>query len=235
MKGTRHDFTGSGFFVPISGVQVGLCTICHTPHSAYTTALLWNQKLTTATFDWGAATTSAGTSLPNSAHLGPTTKCLSCHDGTVSVGDISIFHEMPGGRGAPGDTLGIGTLIMRFSSGNVRTVGFGGNMSGVHPVAVPYPYNGAANTYNASTTGADVVLSEFVDNPHAPAAKSIKLYSTDGTGKVNTGPQAGATGIECSTCHDPHNRQTQDVPFLRGKIAGADKASGYICLQCHIK
>lgn len=227
LYGTAHDFTGNGWHNTMS-TNVGLCSICHTPHSAISTSLLWNQKLTTATFTWGDATqTSGGTTLPSSAHLGPSTKCLSCHDGTVAVGDVALFNQLSG-------AIPAGTYVLRLGASGFG-VGHNGDMSGVHPIAVPYPYNNAVSTYNTITTGAAVNLSEFVANPHAPTANSVKLYSDDGTGKISTGPTSSKTGIECTSCHDPHNKQVQDDVFLRGKLAGSTKADGYLCLQCHIK
>lgn len=239
MYGSKHDFSGNGYMVPISGLQVGLCSICHTPHSAISTKLLWNQKLTTATFSWGdTAETSGGTVLPSSARQGPSTKCLSCHDGSVAVGDTAAFYGMIGGKWAPGDTVGWGTLAGRLSGGGVYGVGpvtnGVSNMTGNHPIAVPYPLNAAPGTYNNVTTGARVKLDSYVANPNAPA-HGIKLYSDDGNNKINPGTVPGKSGIECTSCHDPHNKSTVDFPLLRGKNIGSSKADGYLCLQCHIK
>ncbi len=227
--GTAHDFTGNNAHVPIDGVtEVGLCSICHTPHSALSTKLLWNQTLTTATFNWGATLTTGGTTLPNSAHLGPSTKCLSCHDGTVAVGDVAMFNgqrqAFPTGS----------TIIMRFGRGG-NGVGYRGDMSGVHPIGVPYPLNNTTGTYNGLTTGNEVILAEFIGNPHSPRTSSVKLYSDDGNGVITPGAAAGVSGVECTTCHDPHNKEAQDQFFVRGKLSGSSAASGYICMQCHIK
>jgi len=240
MLGTMHDFSGEGYLVPVSGLQVGICSICHTPHSAITTSLLWNQKLTTATYTWGdASETHGGTPLPSSAHLGPSTKCLSCHDGSVAVGDTAVYYGMIGGKGAPGDTWDMGTLTVRLGAGgygvgHVPSGSTVGDMSGNHPIAIPYPLNNSVGTYNNVRTGSRVDLTEFVSNPNAPS-HGIKLYTDDGTGKVSPGTAAGITGIECTSCHDPHNKATVDTPFLRGMNTGSTVGSGYLCLQCHIK
>jgi len=228
LYGTAHDFTAnSGQHQPISGVEVGLCSICHTPHSAITTKLLWNHRLTTATFSWGlgVATTTGGTTLPNSANLGPSTKCLSCHDGTVAVGDVVMYK---------GKTDGADTLIMRMGRGG-NGVGYRGDMTGVHPIAVPYPLNNQVGTYNGMTSGNELAFAEFVANPDAPNTNRVKLYKDDGNGVISAGTSDGTSGIECSTCHDVHNKQAQDYFFLRGKLAGSESADGYICVQCHIK
>ena len=50
------------------------------------------------------------------------------------------------------------------------------------------------------------------------------------------GATAGSTGIECSSCHDPHNKQAVDDLFLRGTLTGnTGGPTGYICLKCHQK
>ncbi|PIQ50818.1 MAG: hypothetical protein COW02_17965 [Comamonadaceae bacterium CG12_big_fil_rev_8_21_14_0_65_59_15] len=232
MLGTAHDFTIEGQHQPISGMPIGLCSVCHTPHSAISTQLLWNQKLTTQNYTWGDATaTTGGTLLPSSAHLGPSTKCLSCHDGTVAVGDTANYNGSVRGVDA---TNPLGTLVVRIGGG-VNGIGQQGNvkgtMQGNHPIAVPYPLNGGSSRYNGIDLGGQVDRTSFVASPAAP----IKLYNDDGSGHVSIGAVAGKTGIECTSCHDPHNKQATDDFFLRGKNQGSSLADGYICLQCHIK
>ena len=43
---------------------MGLCTFCHTPHKALSTLLLWNHTLSTNSFRWDMAATTAGTTFP---------------------------------------------------------------------------------------------------------------------------------------------------------------------------
>ncbi len=103
-------------------------------------------------------------------------------------------------------------------------MGAGGNMGLNHPVAMPYPWNNAPSTYNGVTTGSGIVLSAWVADP---TTNGIRLYHDDGSGNIGVGPVAGLTGIECSSCHDPHNgASVEDEPFLRGTGAG-------ICQKCH--
>ena len=231
LLGTAHDFSGKTATSNGEPWTTGLCTICHTPHKAISTALLWNHTLSlNPTFSWSdATTTTAGTPLatfPNT-YSGPTAKCLSCHDGSVAIGNIAWF-----GEGKPTSITDLSDMF--HPTGDTYNVGFGGDMKGNHPVAMPYPYLGAANTYNGITTsslanpGYGIVASEWQSTPLAP----IRMFN-DSTGSVTPGPVAGRTGIECSSCHDPHNKAAVDDLFLRGKLGGSD--TGYICLKCHIK
>jgi hypothetical protein len=232
--GTRHDFAtraeymatqtdGHGVLVPATD-SVGQCSYCHTPHSAISTSLLWNHTLSGSTFTWDEATTTGGTAYASLApsYKGPTVKCLSCHDGSVAIGDVALYMEGPGN-------------FNTFKITGGPQIGSGGSMKGNHPVGMAYPYGQAVNTYNSTTTGPNVALTEFQADPTVATANAkIKLYNNTG-GNITGGAATGTSGLECSTCHDPHNKQTTDDLFLRGKLAGSTQAGGYICLQCHIK
>lgn len=257
LLGTNHDFaSGTGNQIVAAG-QVGLCTFCHTPHKALSTKLLWNHTLSSNTFSWDVASTTAGTTFPSVAgnqYKGPSAKCLSCHDGSVAVGDIAWYKEQawptPSGlvnyataasptlpsSGVPFTTWAMGQLDGTNSSTNQFLIGPGGKMAGNHPVMMPYPYQNAVSTYNTSTNGAGMVLAEWRADPTANQTTAhIRIFNDDGSGNISAGAVAGKTGIECSSCHDPHNKAAVDGWFLRGMVQGSTQADGYICLQCHIK
>ncbi|MBW2716274.1 MAG: cytochrome c3 family protein [Deltaproteobacteria bacterium] len=220
---SAHDFTDD------ASVAVGLCTFCHTPHRAQQTKLLWNHTLSSLSYSWADTTvTTNGTTLPtfDNTWQGVSKNCLSCHDGTVAIGDIAWFDATPNQNlfadqhNDPADPR----LITFAVPGT-------GDMSGNHPVAHPFPYQGAASTYNSVSSGTEVVASGWVADP---TAGGIRLFNDDGSGNVSAGPIAGQTGIECSSCHDPHNgTQVLGEYFLRGTLTGSD--SNYICLKCHDK
>ncbi len=216
IAGTDHDFS-------TSGGGVGLCTFCHTPHKALQTLLLWNHKLSTNTFKWDVPATTAGTTYPSfkgDTYKGPTAKCLSCHDGSVAVGDVNWWN---------GGTPGVPLDLTKHGAGDAANVGLGGDMAGNHPVAMPYPYLQAKNKYNAVETGSGFTSTEWQSTPLTP----IRVFNDDGAGNITAGPVAAKTGMECSSCHDPHNKASVDEFFLRGTLKGTTTA--YICLKCHIK
>jgi len=226
LAGTAHDFSGKA---ASGGFTTGVCTFCHTPHKALSTPLLWNHTLSTATFSWDVPTTTAGTTFPTfkgDTYKGPTAKCLSCHDGSVAIGDIAWFGEATR-TGVDGLDAMKHTWPGPFNVG--ATGGALGNMAGNHPVAMPYPYNNLANTYNGVTTGSAATLSEWQATPLSP----VRVFNDDGTGNISGGAVAAKTGIECSSCHDPHNKAAVDDLFLRGTVGG--NTTAYLCLKCHIK
>lgn len=232
---TPHDFTQAGYS---PGAAVGLCTFCHTPHKGQSTALLWNHTYSANTFDWSdTETTQSGTTLASfsSTWKGPSPKCLSCHDGSVAVGDVKWFD-------AQAQTISVTAADLTGGkiTNTAYVVGSGGDMAGNHPVVVPFPGVGTKN-FNGTSTGANAVSNEWVTDP---TANGIVLFkASDGTAapasvsRVTASP--GGTdnlGIECASCHDPHNKLSQDIYFLRGKLTGnSGGASGYICLKCHVK
>src|SRR3990172_3083511 len=137
-----HDFTESGGAYRmanavttnaggtnyITQTQYGLCTRCHTPHKAIMTLLLWNHNLSSNTFSWDVPKTTAGTNLPGGGvapgvsgltYKGPSTKCLSCHDGSVSTSAINWFnHRTP-----------VPTSLTGFSSTSSLNIAPGGSLA----------------------------------------------------------------------------------------------------------
>jgi len=240
--GSGHDATSRQ--TTSAGVTSGSCTECHTPHQAKATNLLWNHTLSSSNFSWDEAVTTAGTkyaSFNGQTYKGMSAKCLSCHDGTVATAQGSWFLAtmQPTGTSFVGKGFltspwsVIGGLNTGDASGNVRVNNGAGHMGGTHPLAMPYPYQGAINTYNNSTTGAGIILSEWVADP---SSNNIRLYNdADGTGAtISAGAVAGKTGMECGSCHDVHNGvRVQDEYLVTGKLAG--NASPYICEKCHAK
>ncbi len=218
---TKHDFSGIG---GIGQEPTGLCTFCHTPHKAMSTLLLWNHTLSqNVSFSWDVPETTAGTAfptIPSDTYKGTTTKCLSCHDGSVAIGDIGWWN---GGAPLPLTNNPIGDPAFQ--------VGLGGDMSGNHPVAMPIPFNNAPSTYNGVGTGTGITLADWKADPQT---LGIRLFTDDGAGNIKAGATAGLTGIECSSCHDPHNGNGVQGPyFLLGELGGS--TANYICIKCHTK
>jgi hypothetical protein len=221
---------------PVSGKQgttkvtIGQCTKCHTPHQAKSTSLLWNHTLQSITYKWDDPATTAGTAyatFKGDTYKGPTTKCLSCHDGLLSSTDGMWFNRA--------NTSGSKYVAAPGTLNTGHEVAEGTSMNKTHPVAMPYPVNGVSNTYNFVKNGAAIEPTEWVADPMA--TNKIKLYNDDGAGNMVTGVVPGKSGMECSSCHDVHNgARTKDVLLLTGQLSGSNRApGGYICTQCHLK
>jgi predicted CXXCH cytochrome family protein len=82
---TVHNLTPSGPGDVKNPDQVGLCRFCHTPHGAGQTVALWNRTLTTEVYTlYESSTLEATLEQPT----GASRLCLSCHDGTVALGNV---------------------------------------------------------------------------------------------------------------------------------------------------
>ena len=215
IAGTAHDFSGK----PAGSAVTGLCTFCHTPHRAIVTPQLQNHTLSLLTFRWCDRTrTSNGTPLPTipPTHPGPSRICLGCHSGTVTAGDVNWFN----GRSWTGAATLDNVIARRRCATPQGCISHPHNN---HPVALPYPYLGTVSTYNGVTNNA-AVLGKFVPDP---TVNGIRLFREE-AGRIVNGPAAGRTGIECSSCHDPHNGRTvQGRFFLRGTRMS-------LCQKCHV-
>lgn len=228
---SQHDFTTSTDTSTGTTITIGACTRCHTPHHAIGTRLLWNHVLSkNSSFSWSDVdATIGGTKLPsfNNSWTGPTKYCLSCHDGSVATGDVNWWN---GGGPACVSAKGCGS---GFSSTSRLNVAPSGDLKGSHPVAVPYPFGQVKNTYNGVTTGEGVKATEYAADP---TADGIRLFNdAGGASGVLAGTAPGATGLECTSCHDVHNGvgQVQDHYLLRGTLGGTAKP--YLCVKCHLK
>jgi predicted CXXCH cytochrome family protein len=175
--------------------------------------------------DVGGGKTTNGTDYPKNLLTwdGSSRKCLGCHDGTVSVGQILWSNA-----GGPRSITMAGTDQTGGKITNaVYVIAPGGLMNGNHPVGVPYPYGGATvTTYNGITSSIDSAakLAKWNPSPDAGGA-AVKIFGAGGGGA----PVAGAAGIECASCHDPH-AGTGNPFYLR-----VSKNGSQLCLTCHKK
>ena len=82
---SKHDLSvrGPG---PIRAVEeTGVCVFCHTPHNAAPQTPLWNRENPRTYYRiYESSTTDARIDQP----MGPSKMCLSCHDGSMALGNL---------------------------------------------------------------------------------------------------------------------------------------------------
>ncbi len=203
-----EDVMGMHNLSPASGASVFSqgslgCTFCHAPHGGLGgISPLWNQTLSKSTYAPYSSTTyiEQGNTQPT---LGLTSSlCLSCHDGTVAVGQSAAY----------------GTLPMTGSMNSVDS--FGTNLSGTHPFSLVLPMKDASNLVaslvsqgkTADPTGAVKLINGNIEctschNPHV-----------QGTDKIaqNFLVRDSSAGQMCLACHDPN----RIVPGQPNPLAG---------------
>ena len=216
---SKHDLSsGSTAAVKSTGTDQ-ICVFCHTPHKAQSTQVLWNHSASlNSAFSWGGVTqTSGGTTLPTTLST-RSLRCLSCHDGSVALGDVTNF----GGAATNLPVSGTGVDSNGKLTDAYYVVGGAGNMGGNHPVGIPYP--GQSGTYNGINTtvtsggGTGYVAAAAITGS---GTTTVKLFADATTPSV--------VGVECGSCHDVHN--SQSLPSLLWK----SNAASALCLSCHQK
>lgn len=189
-----------------------VCVFCHTPHGGSLDQPLWNRDSSTLagigkfTHFTSANLTAAGVSSTRAVNP-ESLACLTCHDGSIGVGDIinagSVTPDNAGTMVQPG----FGTPGPRIGGSRTNVAGTG-DLSDDHPISVSYKDVLTALPGSLHTVS-------YVEN-----TKGLVLYGTN-------------EYVECSSCHDPHvdyiNNPEYD-PFLAIPNTGSD-----LCLSCHIK
>jgi predicted CXXCH cytochrome family protein len=82
---TKHNLSATGGGNIKASSESQICIFCHTPHSGSPAAPLWNRRATGSSYTPYTSSTVIGLpGQPNGASL----LCLSCHDGTIALGDV---------------------------------------------------------------------------------------------------------------------------------------------------
>ena len=252
IRNTPHNFSKSGInSVPAgrlsdvrapSNGETGVCVFCHTPHlsTMIATAPLWNRSAGNTTYNrYTSSSMDANNILEGftSEPAGSSLLCLSCHDGTLALGNVNVnngvvnptipLNNTNSGKMPPGPQ---GAL-----TGFTRLIGT--DLTNDHPISV---------TYNNTLTEMDGELTRMTSN-QADAVDvingTILGIRTPGFKPLlplfPTGP--GATGqVQCPTCHDPHLKAEKFLRLSRFQVktptgAAFDKTGDQLCLACHPK
>ena len=216
-----------------SPTQTEICVFCHTPHGSTLEDLgggvrapLWNRRLSTASYFlydevWSPTLEAYRVNVKPSAPTGYSKLCLSCHDGTLALGNV---YNAPGSGGysATGDsaipltgTDAGGTMPVGSGryTGDTRLIGT--TLSNDHPISFVFDMN----LYNADKEVADP--STVVD----PVTNKTLLYS---------GTTSTRNNIQCTSCHNPHTTYEKFLRMSRWQTGGAP-TTRQICLNCHNK
>ncbi len=131
---TKHNLSASGPGDIRAQSETRICVFCHTPHNAVPSTPLWNKKIDPTSYVLYSSTTmNAQPSLPT----GPSRLCLTCHDGTVALGDVL----QPSGG-----------IAMRISGSlpSTRLSNLGTYLADDHPVSFSY-YDSLPNSQLSPT------------------------------------------------------------------------------------
>jgi len=186
-----HNLSLSGTS-PVKGA-LDPCLYCHVPHSGVqgANAALWSQTLSVQTYKtYGSTTLHNTTQQPVLG--GDSSLCLSCHDGTVAVGQTQPFGQIQmSGSMYPADK-------------------FGTDLQGSHPFSLKLPIVDAPDLVTslatshttADPTGAVKLINNDVEctSCHSPHAQMIDTVSK------NFLVRDSSNGQMCLACHEVNPR-----------------------------
>jgi predicted CXXCH cytochrome family protein len=240
---TKHDFSVNSA-APVRAItETAICRFCHTPHRATTNQPLWNRQFSSMTYTWGndlsgnpITATGYGTPLP--ATVKHASKlCLGCHDGTIAVGLVNNTGNGQAGTIPMQDDLG----RLKPDGSILYAVAQGGSLGGHHPISIPYAgesnYNGRSSGVPASKV--DNARGNFWRILRSSTCKNNTGLCTEATGlgqgtmvKLYPETPGGTTnvGIECASCHEPHNKYG-----FAGLMRADATETDALCMSCHNK
>jgi predicted CXXCH cytochrome family protein len=245
---TVHNLsvTGTGTIKATSETEV--CVFCHTPHNSNPSGPLWNRNDPGVTYVlYSSSTLQAVPGQPD----GSSVLCLSCHDGTIALGDVISR--------TPDISFSGGVTRMPVGKSNLTT-----DLSDDHPVS--FVYNSAlslsdgqlkdpsAISYPVTLEGGKVqcischdphnnIYGDFLvasnqfselcfkchdRNYWAPSSHNTSTKAWSGTG-TNPWLHTSFTTVAengCENCHNPHS------------AGGRQRIMNYLaeennCLNCH--
>jgi predicted CXXCH cytochrome family protein len=217
---------------PLRGPNANACIYCHVPHKSVTATPLWNQTLSTQPYTFYSSGTSQNVSVqPVIGKV--STLCLSCHDGTVGVGQTAAY----------------GTLKM---SGSIEAMG--SKLEGSHPFSLQLPIKDAANlvaSIAATHTTKDPTVKLIDGNVECSTCHDVHRQDTDPR-SPNFLVRDASSGQLCLACHEVAARtvNSRDNSLSRwtssvhsqSAINVAPKAgmgnyttiAEYACSTCHV-
>jgi len=217
-----HNLTlGSGSSIYLSSGNAS-CTFCHAPHSGLGgVSGLWSQTLSQANYTPYTSTTyhETGNTKPP---LGVTSSlCLSCHDGTVAVGQ-----SVPYGR-------------VQMTGSLAQGDSFGTNLTSSHPFSLVLPMKDAPDLVQS-------LVSQGKTNDPLQKVKlingNIECISCHNPHVQNTDQVAqgflvrdSSSGQMCLACHDPDRTIQGQTNLLAGWDGSIHKtATNRVATEAHV-
>ncbi len=243
---TKHNLSTSGPGPVKALTESQICVFCHIPHHGLGQSSA-NRPDPTATYQPYNSPTLA--SQPPGAPTGASRVCLSCHDGTIAVGQTVASGTIGMINVGPGGTIPAG-------SGNVGT-----DLRKTHPVSfrpalsvelrTPPPGDPVAldkggavqctSCHDPHRDLIDPVQGKFLVKPNRASALCLSCHAIPAWTANNASHQSSTKFYDstlgahtkyttvsdngCESCHRPHASAT-DTLLLKG-------IGTQVCLQCH--
>lgn len=196
---SKHNLsvTGPG---PVTSQSQDACIFCHTPHTSYVDVKpLWNHQLAIQTYNTYVSSTYDGG--PSTPSAGVSRLCLSCHDGTVALGQTVSEGLIP-----TSGSLGPDALLTT-------------NLTNDHPLGIAPVDDGqlALSLFQSPPVSGDPTVTlpggrVECTSCHDPHTQNVDATAQSFLARSNSG------GAICLACHDTTRPQPN---VLNGWLTGA--------------
>lgn len=225
---TKHNLSVSGVGTIKATTESEVCVFCHAPHNSRPNGPLWNRRDPGSTYTpYTSSTALGGAGQPTGASL----LCLSCHDGTIALGEVmsranSItmtggVTKMPAGNSNLGTDLSDdhpvsfvynASLVSRRGeladpatlTGKVK-LDSGGNMQ---CTSCHDPHNNSNGRFLVASNSASALCQTcHTKNYWSQSAHKTALNTWNGSGTTPWPHSSGTTvaANACENCHRPHS------------------------------
>ncbi|MFZ5941107.1 MAG: cytochrome c3 family protein [Bacteroidota bacterium] len=243
-----HNLSVSGPGSIKASSEDQICIFCHTPHNSLPESPLWNKSDPGVVYDlYSSSTVQAVPGQPT----GASALCLSCHDGTIALGNLlsrstdidftgGITHLPPGNTNLTSDLSDDHPVSFLY---NASLASSDGQLK--DPALLTFPVlleNGELQCTSCHDPHKNVYTDFLVDSPQfsglclnchdrsfwtgSSHASSTASWSGSGT---DPWPKTAFTSVAenaCENCHTPHNAMGR--PVLMYYLAEESN-----CLVCH--
>jgi predicted CXXCH cytochrome family protein len=248
IRNSKHDFSAASAAPIRASSETAVCVFCHTPHRASPAVPLWNKSLGQGTTYqvYSSSTMTAPVSepgLPDSSKL-----CLSCHDGTVALGDTVNNGQIPL-QNVPADQR-----LPATSPSNIAGAGL--TLADDHPIAftpnqanqqikVPPPGDPVkldgqnkvqcSSCHDPHNEVGDPVEKRFLVKNNLNAAICTTCHELNGGTGSNTWSWSGALGPAAihATAGNTYNATTNGGVASLGSHTGYTTVASNGCASCH--
>lgn len=195
IQDSKHDFSADSAATTyrVAG-EDRMCVFCHTPHNAVEQVPLWNRSSSVSGYSLytSSATLTSATKNAVIDNTNISYKCLTCHDGTLTIGGGAVRFTSNAMDIDANKVTGLTAVGSAASNG----------LTDDHPIGFSYD-----RVLNGTNNDAMFQTIAFVTG----AGRGLKFYNS----------AAGGNQMECATCHDVHGQAAPTTKFLRTNVTGS--------------
>lgn len=213
VENSKHNLSVTGPGSTKAANESRICIFCHTPHNSSPSGPLWNRKLAGSTYTpYSSDSIAAAPGQPTGASI----LCLSCHDGTIALGELLSEGNLPFQAGTSTIPSGAGLL--------------GTDLSNDHPISFRYSESYDANPDEFVNPGA---LSGLVQLDASGQLQCTSCHDAhdDRNGKFLVMSNQG--GQLCSACHNKAGWDGQAAHKLSTAVWEGQSLLERGCDSCH--